>query len=150
MSRKGLIRLLPHHIKSGGLGLWLERRDYYSNPHLRQLARYKKVKQNLAVSLDSRVYPLQGILSIQESTLAPAFLYTHKRKCFPQLRLMFVKQNDVLCYSVISWSEERCLCKLLFLRYFEVWLLQALGTKERDLQVPELVFSSFEVLTSKL
>jgi len=63
---------------------------------------------------------------------------------------MFVKQDDVLGYLMISWSEERSLSKLLFLCYFEVWCLQALGTKERYVQIPELVFSSFEVLTSKL
>lgn len=34
VSRKGLICLL-HPIKSGGLGLLLERIEYYSNPHLR-------------------------------------------------------------------------------------------------------------------
>lgn len=108
LSRQGLV-LLPHHTASGHLGLWLRRREYYSKSAFEMTSRYKEIKQNFTISLDTQVAPLQGVVSVQESTLAHTFLYTHRRKYFPQLRLMFVKQNDVLCYSMISRSEEKSL-----------------------------------------
>lgn len=79
-----------------------ERREHYSNPRWRQLAPRRNVNQNFSISLDFRVYPLQGILSIQESALAPTLLYTHNVSAFHSWGLCLWSKT---MYCVTGWAH---------------------------------------------